>query len=115
MTVPDDPQNIDGLNFASGMTMQHINKQAMRGTLLAHVDGGCPNIIITVDKLCSYTFGEIVYFFWKALAISAYMIDVNPFDQPGVEAYKKNMFALLGKPGFEDKKEELEKRLNEVE
>lgn len=97
------------------MSMQHINKQAMRGTLLAHVDGGCPNIVININKLESYTFGEMVFFFWKALAISAYMIDVNPFNQPGVEEYKKNMFALLGKPGFEDMQGELENRLSNVE
>lgn len=95
--------------------MQYLNKQAMRGTMLAHVDGGCPNIVLTLDELSEYTFAEMVYFFWKSLAVSAYLIDVNPFDQPGVEAYKKNMFALLGKPGFEDMQQDLENRLKEVE
>lgn len=112
LTVPNDPANVDGLNFAAGRTMQYMNEKAMKGTLLAHVDGGVPNLILTVDRLCDYTFGELVYFFWKSLAISGYMIGVNPFDQPGVEAYKKNMFALLGKPGYEDAKEALEARLS---
>lgn len=114
LTVPDDPKNSDGLNFASGKTMQYMNEKAMNGTLLAHVDGGVPNLIISVDELSDTTFGETVYFFWKALAISGYMIGVNPFNQPGVESYKKNMFALLGKPGFEDAKKALEARLKEV-
>ncbi|MDO4286445.1 MAG: glucose-6-phosphate isomerase [Eubacteriales bacterium] len=114
LIVPYDPANVDGLNFASGKTMQYMNEKAMKGTLLAHVDGGVPNLIITVDKLNDYTFGEMVYFFWKSLALSGYMIGVNPFDQPGVEAYKKNMFALLGKPGYEDMKEALESRLENL-
>ena len=114
LTVPDDPKNSDGLNFASGKTMQYMNEKAMNGTLLAHVDGGVPNLIISVGELSDYTFGETVYFFWKALAISGYMIGVNPFNQPGVESYKKNMFALLGKPGFEDAKKDLEARLKKV-
>ena len=83
----------------------------MKGTLLAHVDGGAPNLVITLDRLDDFTFGELVYFFWKSLAVSGYMIGVNPFDQPGVESYKKNMFALLGKPGYEDMREALEARL----
>ena len=112
LTVPDDPADIDGLNFASGRTLQFMNEKAMKGTLLAHVDGGVPNLILSIDKRSDYTFGELVYFFWKSLAISGYMIGVNPFDQPGVEAYKKNMFALLGKPGYEDMKKELEDRLS---
>ncbi|MDO5329232.1 MAG: glucose-6-phosphate isomerase [Coriobacteriia bacterium] len=111
LTVPNDEANVDGLNFASGKTMQFMNQQAMRGTMLAHVDGGTPNLTVNLDELSSYTFGELVYFFWKVLALSAYMLGVNPFDQPGVEAYKKNMFALLGKPGFEDMKADLEARL----
>ena len=102
LTVPEDPANVDGLNFAAGMTMQQMNEKAMKGTLLAHVDGGTPNVVITLDRLDDYTFGELVYFFWKSLAVSGYLLGVNPFDQPGVEAYKKNMFALLGKPGYED-------------
>lgn len=112
--VPNDPANVDGLNFASGKTLQYMDEKAMNGTLLAHVDGGVPNLIISVDELSDFTFGELVYFFWKALGVSGYMLGVNPFDQPGVEAYKKNMFALLGKPGFEDAKSDLEARLAEV-
>ena len=88
-----------------------MNEKAMKGTLLAHVDGGAPNLVITLNELSDYTFGELVYFFWKSLAVSGYMIGVNPFDQPGVEAYKNNMYALLGKPGYEKQKAELEKRL----
>lgn len=114
LTIPDDPANVDGLNFASGRTMQYMNEKAMKGTLLAHVDGGVPNLVLTVNELGDYTFGEMVYFFWKSLAISGYMIGVNPFDQPGVEAYKKNMFALLGKPGYEDAKAALEARLSDL-
>lgn len=83
----------------------------IKGTLLAYVDGGAPNLVVTLDELSDYTFGELIYFFWKSLAVSGYMIGVNPFDQPGVEAYKKNMFALLGKPGYEDAKSALEARL----
>ena len=112
--VPDDPANVDGLNFASGVSMQEMNEKAMKGTLLAHVDGGTPNLLITIDKRDDYGFGELVYFFWKSLAISGYMIGVNPFDQPGVEAYKKNMFALLGKPGYEDARSALEARLESL-
>lgn len=115
LTIPNDDKNVDSLNFTSGLKMHEVNRQAMRGTMLAHVDGGCPNIILNLDELNEYTFAEMVYFFWKSLAVSAYMIDVNPFDQPGVEAYKKNMFALLGKPGFEDMKDDLENRLKGVE
>ena len=111
LKVPHDPANVDGLNFASGISMQEMNEKAMKGTLLAHVDGGVPNLIISIDRLNDYTFGQLVYFFWKSLAVSGYMIGVNPFDQPGVEAYKKNMSALLGKPGFEEAKGALEERL----
>ncbi len=115
ITVPSDPGNVDGLDFSVGMTLQTMNEKAMKGTLLAHVDGGAPNLVITIDQLNDYTFGELVYFFWKSLAISGYMIGVNPFDQPGVEAYKKNMFALLGKPGYEEARTELEARLKNLE
>lgn len=111
LAVPNDPVNADGLNFAAGLSISEMNEKAMKGTLLAHVDGGAPNLVITLDRLDDYTFGELVYFFWKSLAVSGYMIGVNPFDQPGVEAYKKNMFALLGKPGYEDMREALEARL----
>ncbi|MBQ9617753.1 MAG: glucose-6-phosphate isomerase, partial [Oscillibacter sp.] len=114
LKVPHDPANVDGLNFASGVPVAEINEKAMKGTLLAHVDGGTPNLLITIDRLDDYGFGELCYFFWKSLAISGYMIGVNPFDQPGVEAYKKNMFALLGKPGYEDAKGALEERLKSL-
>ena len=106
--------NSASLNFAAGMTVQQMNEKAMKGTLLAHVDGGAPNVVITLERLTDYAFGELVYFFWKSLAISGYLLGVNPFDQPGVEAYKKNMFALLGKPGFESAKAALEERLKGV-
>ncbi|WP_102401285.1 glucose-6-phosphate isomerase [Haloimpatiens massiliensis] len=104
-------EDLDGLNFLAGKHMDYVNKQAFRGTLLAHNDGGVPNIVLNVPELTPYYFGYMVYFFEKACAISGYLLGVNPFNQPGVEAYKKNMFALLGKPGYEDMKEELEKRL----
>jgi len=103
--------DMDGLNFLAGKTMDFVNKKAAQGTLLAHNDGGVPNVVLNVPELSPYYFGYMVYFFEKACGISGYILGVNPFDQPGVEAYKKNMFALLGKPGYEDIKEELEKRL----
>lgn len=101
----------DGLNFLAGKTIDFVNKKAFQGTLLAHNDGGVPNMILNVPELSPYYFGQLVYFFEKACAISGYLLGVNPFDQPGVEAYKKNMFALLGKPGYEELKAELEARL----
>lgn len=109
--VEESKENVDGLNFLAGKTMDFVNKKAFQGTLLAHNDGGVPNIIVNVPELSPYYFGYMVYFFEKACGISAYLLGINPFDQPGVEAYKKNMFALLGKPGFEDLKAELEGRL----
>ncbi|WP_192896622.1 glucose-6-phosphate isomerase [Cohnella sp. AR92] len=112
LTVESDKSNLDGLNFLAGMTMDEVNKQAAIGTRLAHVDGGVPNLIVELDELNEYTFGEMVYFFEKACGISGHLLGVNPFDQPGVEAYKVNMFALLGKPGYEAQKEELSKRLS---
>jgi len=111
MTIPEDKDNIDGLNFLSGKDVDFVNKKAMQGTVLAHTDGGVPNLIINIPEMNSYWFGNIVYFFEKACGISGYLMGVNPFDQPGVEAYKKNMFALLGKPGYEQARAELEKRL----
>ncbi|MBC8080030.1 MAG: glucose-6-phosphate isomerase [Gorillibacterium sp.] len=108
-----DPEDLDGLNFLSGKTMDFVNKKAFQGTMLAHTDGGVPNLIVTIPDTSAYTFGYMVYFFEKACGISGYLLGVNPFDQPGVEAYKKNMFALLGKPGFEKEKAELEARLIE--
>ncbi|OON57293.1 glucose-6-phosphate isomerase, partial [Klebsiella pneumoniae] len=92
-------------------TVDFVNTKAYEGTLLAHSDGGVPNLIVNIPELNEYTFGYLVYFFEKACAMSGYLLGVNPFDQPGVEAYKKNMFALLGKPGFEELKAELEERL----
>ncbi|MHB8963442.1 MAG: glucose-6-phosphate isomerase [Saccharofermentanales bacterium] len=109
--VPFDPDNADGLNFLAGLDLDEVNKKAMQGTILAHVDGKVPNLVITVPELSAYWFGQLVYFFEKACGISGYLLAVNPFDQPGVEAYKANMFALLGKPGYEKQKAELEKRL----
>ena len=111
ITIGEDPANIDGLNFLSGKTVDFVNKKAFEGTLLAHTDGGVPNLIIKLKALDEYTFGQLVYFFEKACGISGYILGVNPFNQPGVESYKKNMFALLGKPGYEDERENLEKRL----
>ena len=103
--------DLDGLNYLSGKTLDFVNEKAFQGTLLAHTDGQVPNLLINIPTLDEYNFGYLVYFFEKACGISGYLLGVNPFDQPGVEAYKKNMFALLGKPGFEKEKEELEKRL----
>ncbi len=111
-TIPEDEANVDGLNFISGKTLDYVNKKAMLATLIAHNDGGVPNILIELCDRTEYTFGQLVYFFELACAISGYMLKVNPFNQPGVEAYKKNMFALLGKPGYEDLKAALENRIN---
>ncbi len=111
--IPDDPANVDGLNFISGATLDYVNKKAMTATVIAHNDGGVPNMVIELDDKSAHSFGYLVYFFEFACAISGYMLGVNPFDQPGVEAYKKNMFALLGKPGYEDMKAELEKRISD--
>ena len=104
--------DLDGLNYLAGMTMSEVNNRAMLGTVLAHVDGGVPNLIIKVPKLDAYTYGYLSYFFMKACAISGYLLGVNPFDQPGVEGYKSNMFALLNKPGYEDQHDELNDRLS---
>ncbi len=103
--------NIDGLNYLAGKSLQFVNSKAYAGTLMAHMDGGTPNIVLEIDRTDAYHFGYLVYFFEKACGISGYLLGVNPFDQPGVEAYKKNMFALLGKPGFEERRKELEARL----
>lgn len=111
LKVEEEENDLDGLNYLAGKSIHEINDKAFQGTLLAHTDGDVPNTIIEVPKLDAYTFGYLVYFFEKACAVSGYLLGVNPFDQPGVEAYKKNMFALLGKAGFEEEKEELEKRL----
>ena len=103
--------NFDGLNFLADQNMRVVNRKAMEGTILAHNDGGVPIGVIEVDSLDAYNVGYLIYFFWKACAVSGYLLSVNPFDQPGVESYKKNMFALLGKPGYEDRKAELEAKL----
>ena len=112
MIVPFDEANGDGLNFLAGKTMDFINRQAMDGTLLAHVEGGVPNIILNLGENNARTMGQLIYFFEYACGLSGYLLGVNPFDQPGVEAYKKNMFALLGKPGYEEMGEELRARLH---
>ena len=109
--LKSEEKDLDGLNYLSGKTMDFVNEKAFQGTLLAHTDGQVPNLMINIPTLNEYNFGYLVYFFEKACGISGYLLGVNPFNQPGVEAYKKNMFALLGKPGFEKEKEELEKRL----
>ena len=111
VVIEAEENNGDGLNFLAGKNMTFVNSKAFEGTVLAHTDGGVPNLIINIDKPDEENLGELIYFFEKACAISGYMLGVNPFDQPGVESYKKNMFALLGKPGFEAQKAELEKRL----
>lgn len=109
--VPKDEEDLDGLNFLVGKRVDFVNKMAELGTQLAHVDGGVPNIKIEIPVLSEYYLGQLIYFFEKACGISGYILGVNPFDQPGVEAYKKNMFALLNKPGFEKDHEEIQKRL----
>jgi Glucose-6-phosphate isomerase len=111
INIEEAESDLDGLNFLAGKTVDFVNKKAFQGTLLAHNDGGVPNVVLNVPELSPYYFGYMVYFFEKACGISGYLLGINPFDQPGVEAYKKNMFALLGKPGYEEIKAELEKRL----
>lgn len=110
-TIEANEDNLDGLNFLAGKTMDEVNKNAFKGTLLAHLDGGVPNIVLNLRDKKEESFGYMVYFFELANAISGYLLGINPFDQPGVEDYKKNMFALLGKPGYEELKAALEKRL----
>ena len=110
--IPAIEGNFDGLNFLADQNMSIVNRKAMEGTILAHNDGGVPIGVIEVDSLNARDVGELIYFFWKACAVSGYLLAVNPFDQPGVESYKKNMFALLGKPGYEAQKAALEEKLN---
>ena len=110
--IPDDPANVDGLNFISGKELDYVTKTAMLATLIAHNDGGVPNILLELEDRTAKSLGYLIYFFEFACAMSGYLLGVNPFDQPGVEAYKKNMFALLGKPGYEDMKSALEKRIS---
>ncbi|HJG78578.1 glucose-6-phosphate isomerase [Phocaeicola barnesiae] len=109
--VPSDEENLDGLNFLAGKRVDEVNKMAELGTQLAHVDGGVPNMRISVPALNEYYLGQLIYFFEKACGISGYLLEVNPFNQPGVEAYKKNMFALLNKPGYEKESEAIQARL----
>ncbi len=112
VVIEEADVNLDGLNYLAGKGFNFVNEKAFQGTLLAHVDGGVPNMVLTMEALNEFNFGKMIYFFEKACGISGYLLGVNPFDQPGVEAYKKNMFALLGKPGFEDLREELMKKLD---
>ena len=109
--LEEDPENLDGLNFLSGQEMSGVNRRALEGTILAHTQGGVPNMVLEVPDSGEYEYGYLVYFFEKACAVSGYLSGVNPFDQPGVEAYKKNMFALLGKPGYEDLRADLLEKL----
>ena len=109
--VPMDEENLDGLNFLAGKRVDEVNKMAELGTRLAHIDGGVPNILIEFDKIDEYNIGQFIYFFERGCGISGYMLGVNPFDQPGVEAYKKNMFALLDKPGYEKESAAIKARL----
>lgn len=111
VVIEEEAENGDGLNFLAGKTMSYVNSKAFEGTVLAHTDGGVPNLVISIDKPDEENLGRLIYFFEKACAVSGYILGVNPFDQPGVESYKKNMFALLGKPGYEAQKAELEARL----
>ena len=109
--LKNDEQNLDGLNFLTNQNMSVVNRKAFEGTILAHTEGGVPNLVLELEDTKEFSFGYMVYFFEKACAVSGYMLGVNPFNQPGVESYKANMFALLGKPGYEDKKAELEAKL----
>lgn len=111
ITINKEDNDLDGLNYLAGETVDYVNDKAFQGTLLAHTDGDVPNFVVEIPSLDAYSFGYLVYFFEIAVGVSGYLNGVNPFDQPGVEAYKANMFALLGKPGYEEMKAELEKRL----
>ena len=111
VVIPSDEENLDGLNFLAGKRVDEVNKMAELGTRLAHVDGGVPNILIEIDKVDEYNIGQLIYFFERACGISGYMLGVNPFNQPGVEAYKRNMFALLNKPGYEAESKAIQARI----
>lgn len=111
VSVPSDEENLDGLNFLAGKHVDQVNKMAELGTRLAHVDGGVPNIRLTIPELTEYWLGQLIYFFEKACGISGYLLGINPFNQPGVEAYKKNMFALLNKPGYEEESKAIYARM----
>ena len=110
--IKEDPENLDGLNFLAGKPLSFVNRKAFEGTVLAHTDGGVPNVILSLSDMDEFALGELIYFLEKACAVSGYILGVNPFDQPGVEMYKKNMFALLGKPGYEELSKELIDRIN---
>lgn len=112
-TIVEDPEDLDGLNFLAGKSLSYVNRKAFEGTVLAHTDGGVPNVILELPAMDEHTLGELIYFFEKACAVSGLILGVDPFDQPGVEMYKKNMFALLGKPGYEALSRELLKRIND--
>ena len=114
ITLAKEDEDIDGLNYLEGKTMAFVNRKAYEGTILAHADGDVPSVVLHAPDFSEDSLGQLIYFFEKACAISGYLLGVNPFDQPGVESYKKNMFALLGKPGFEDRKADLEKRLSHI-
>ncbi len=111
LVIEFEENDLDGLNYLAGQTLDYVNTKAFEGALMAHTDGGVPNLVIEIPEMDAHAFGYLVYFFQKACAMSGYLLGVNPFDQPGVEMYKKNMFALLGKPGHEERKAELEQRL----
>ena len=108
--IAHDEADLDGLNYLDGTPVEHCNRMAQQGTRFAHIDGGVPNLTVSIEQLDEYNLGQLFYFFEKACGISAYMLGVNPFDQPGVEEYKKNMFALLGKPGYEERRRQLSER-----
>lgn len=112
LLFPYDEENLDGLNFLAGKRIDEVNKNAELGTRLAHVDGGVPNILVSIERLDAYNYGQLIYFFEKACGISGQLLGVNAFNQPGVEAYKKNMFALLEKPGYEEETKAIKQRLN---
>jgi glucose-6-phosphate isomerase len=109
--LKSDSANLDGLNFLTEQNMSIVNRKAMEGTILAHTEGNVPNIVIEIDEIDELNVGELIYFFEMTCAVSGYTLGVNPFNQPGVESYKKNMFALLGKPGYESERAELEAKL----
>ena len=112
--IEKDAENLDGLNFIAGKTLDYVNKKATDGVILAHIDGGVPNLGVNIPEVTPYHLGYVFYFFEKACGVSGYLLGVNPFDQPGVEAYRKNMFALLGKPGYEEEGKKLEAKLSEM-
>ena len=111
LTIGEEPVDLDGLNYLAGQTVDFVNKSAMNGTILAHTDGQVPNLMVKIPEVNEFYLGQLFYFFEFACGLSGYLLGVNPFNQPGVESYKKNMFALLGKPGYEEQREALLKRL----